>query len=184
MEGIDTYVMVPADEYKRISKQSAAQSSIPTRDASVMTDDIIYDPGDGIVGDQSDVAKESKTAPPPTLLSKDSVIAAIPHKFRSKASRLLDVIGDRILWNEKGELLKQNGDSIPDSHISDLIKDLYYTYKKVNLPGRDHFAKNIEEMHLPQTLTGCMGKKCDLTKKGSKKLVKHEKTRLTKWITL
>ena len=138
--------MVPADEYRRLLKtrEESVRRSTDTKPEVPNTTTPFETP------------PSPTTPPPPTAsqMSDELALLAVPQKFRSKAGRLLKFMDEKLTWNSKGELLKEDGSALQGSHIGDLLKDLYYTYKKEHLTGRTYFKDKLDSEHAPKCLLG------------------------------
>ena len=179
---LEKYVMVPSDEYGRLLKirnsKYTADTEIPitdNRDTDSSPAEVDSNPPDEIVSTRNDA------------LPVNRILAAIPLKFRSKTQRLLEYLGDDITWNSLGELIRDDGNVIQGSHISDLVKDLYYNFKKKDLIGKDYFSAKLEQLHVPASLKGVPEKKPknvkDTKKPPTKKNVGKERP-FDKWLVL
>ena len=106
--------------------------------------------------------QENETYPPPTTVptelncrEKDIewVLIGMPKCLLSKAKALLHYLiqNKSITWNERGEV-SINGQSIPHSHISDLIKDCLQEYKTWQPVGVDTFCQALKSTNTPLSL--------------------------------
>jgi hypothetical protein len=82
------------------------------------------------------------------------IIEVLPKNLQQKAKILLRRIQDnsKILdWNDRGEL-KYNGETLPNTNITNLLGDSL-KYRKNNKPkGYEIFTKALSEMNLPEEL--------------------------------
>ena len=83
------------------------------------------------------------------------IIQSAPKNLRHKASILLKCLkqGDNIAWNTKGELVYK-GDVIPNTHIHDLVQDVFRKHKTHIPVGWQTFARALRESNIPQDLVG------------------------------
>ena len=86
-------------------------------------------------------------------ITKESMLVLLPKNYRHRASAILDHIEqqDDIDWNDKGEIIIK-GETIPYTHISDLLKKTLYSYKNFNPKGTEQFLEILKETNLPQSL--------------------------------
>jgi hypothetical protein len=86
--------------------------------------------------------------------SVGGIIEVLPKNLQQKAKILLRRIQDnsKILdWNDRGEL-KYDGETLPNTNITNLLGDSL-KYKKNNKPkGYEIFTKALSEMNLPEEL--------------------------------
>ena len=115
-------------------------------------------------------ASEDKTT---KRMAKTRILTAIPRQYRSRASRLLDLLGTKLDWDDKGQLVKHNGDVVKGSHISDLLRDTQVPYKSIVVEGRDYFHKIMDEVHVPNCLRNISTRK-DVRQGGSSKTYEHQ----------
>jgi hypothetical protein len=129
-------------------------------------------------------------------LSMDLVLTAIPRQYQRKVKAiLLHIVDDprRTLgWNDRGEL-QYRGDTIPDSHVVDLLKDSQYEYKGSTPRGISEFYGGLREMNIPKSLIGNEKRRRELLEdhlppgipaKVDKKKVTRSTNKKTKWVTL
>ena len=83
------------------------------------------------------------------------IIQSAPKNLRHKASILLKCLkqDDNIAWNTKGELVYK-GDVIPNTHIHDLVQDIFRKHKTHIPVGWQTFARALRESNIPQDLVG------------------------------
>jgi len=86
-------------------------------------------------------------------VSVESVVSLLPRNYQHKAKAILDHVENNndLDWNEKGEIIIE-GETIPNSHITDLIKRSLYSYKNFNPLGYDRFKTALQKSNLPQSL--------------------------------
>ena len=108
---------------------------------------------------------KSSPPPPPPPVSKEErwnnletdVLKSLSAKFKTKGERLLTYLktSPHIGWTDKGELVVR-GESIPGSHMVDLVKDtLVRSTQRKNKPpppGQRIFRQALVEMNLPRDL--------------------------------
>jgi hypothetical protein len=84
-------------------------------------------------------------------------MGALPKPYRQRGRALLQHIQQdpehRLSWDEKGHLIYK-GQTIPHSHISDLLKDSQYLYKRLDPVGKEEFYNVLKEMNVPKGLIG------------------------------
>ena len=103
---------------------------------------------------------DAATSVPSTreVISKDQNIGAIveilPKTLQSKAKMILEKIKDNpqvLSWNEKGEL-KYQGETVPNTNITNLVSDSL-RHRKNNKPnGFELFTKGLQQINLPEDL--------------------------------
>ena len=98
-----------------------------------------------------DIAEETK----PEGLNESLILQAIPKMYRNKAAAILSHIAysDILQWNNKGEII-YHGRDIPDSHITDLLRDSQQEHKDPNLIGISEFYQALAELNIPEGLIG------------------------------
>ncbi|CAC5367039.1 unnamed protein product [Mytilus coruscus] len=78
----------------------------------------------------------------------------IPVKYREKAKKLLKFLQRQptISWNKHGQV-KINNETVPNSHIVDLLRDVVIPYGCKQLPsGHEHFYDFLKNIHIPMGL--------------------------------
>jgi len=87
-------------------------------------------------------------------LDTDIIMSAIPKNYRTRAQALLNHITadpqHRLRWNTRGELVYQ-GQVIPGSHITDLLKNSQRQYKHAPM-GLNEFEAGLKELNVPTGL--------------------------------
>ena len=127
-------ILVPWDKYQRLIKQTS-----PKKDVTVET--------------PLTTIKEEE--PVDDALSVDMVVEAVPKNVRNRVRALLSHITNngRLTWNKQGEI-HYEGQNIPGSHITDLVKDSQYKYKHFHPVGHDVFYRALKDMNIPTGLLG------------------------------
>lgn len=84
---------------------------------------------------------------------EEEVMETVPQKFKKQALLLMERIkrDPEISWNPRGEILVK-GQTIADSNLVDLIKDLLQKRKGVNPTGWKTFASHLAQANVPQDL--------------------------------
>jgi hypothetical protein len=81
-------------------------------------------------------------------LSEDVIMGALPKPYRQRGRALLQHIQQdpehRLSWDEKGHLIYK-GKTIPRSHVSDLLKDSQYLYKRLDPSERKSFTTCLKK---------------------------------------
>ncbi|CAG2252922.1 unnamed protein product [Mytilus edulis] len=78
----------------------------------------------------------------------------IPVKYREKAKTLLQFLQSQstISWNKHGKV-KINNETVPNSHIVDLLRDVVIPYRCKQLPsGNEIFYDFLKNIHIPMGL--------------------------------
>ena len=55
-------------------------------------------------------------------------------------------------WNDKGEVVKEDGTVLRGSHIADFIRDMVYSLKIVDVPGQEYIRLVIRKLYIPRSL--------------------------------
>jgi hypothetical protein len=133
MNAVQKTVLVPYDKYKRCFDERNPQ------------EDRV---GTTLENDDAQVGKG---------LSTDIVMSAIPRPYRQRVNAILLHIekdpGKVLSWNDRGEL-RYRGETIPGSHVTDLLKDSQYAYRNLTPLGRKEFYEGLRELNVPQSLIG------------------------------
>jgi hypothetical protein len=83
-----------------------------------------------------------------------SIVGILPKALQSKAKMILEKIKDYpqvLSWNEKGEL-KYQGETVPNTNITNLVSDSL-RHRKNNKPnGFELFTKGLKQINLPEDL--------------------------------
>ena len=83
-----------------------------------------------------------------------SIVGILPKTLHSKAKMILEKIKDNpqvLSWNEKGEL-KYQGETVPNTNITNLVSDSL-RHRKNNKPnGFELFTKGLKQINLPEDL--------------------------------
>jgi hypothetical protein len=83
-----------------------------------------------------------------------SIVEILPKTLQSKAKMILEKIKDNpqvLSWNEKGEL-KYQGETVPNTNITNLVSDSL-RHRKNNKPnGFELFTKGLKQINLPEDL--------------------------------
>ena len=86
-------------------------------------------------------------------MDTDNIISVIPKQAQKKASALLQLLQDHLKWNERGEIVV-DGEPIPNSHISDLIKYTVVRHFSKKQPpiGSDKYFTVLDKLNIPRSL--------------------------------
>lgn len=67
---------------------------------------------------------------PPTGVTVNDIVTAMPAQYRAIAKNVLTQLGRHgITWTNKSELILESGERIPNSNITDLLKEAIVTLK-------------------------------------------------------
>ena len=100
----------------------------------------------------SPVKKEEQRAE--LQLSDADVVEPIPRTMRPRATALLSRLKakpDVITWDKTGQV-KIEGETIPNSNISDLVSDAMRSRKDFNPTGAKKFFQALSELNVPKEL--------------------------------
>jgi hypothetical protein len=107
-----------------------------------------------------DAGKNAAASVPSTreVISKEqsvaSIVGILPKTLQSKTKMILEKIKDNpqvLSWNEKGEL-KYQGETVPNTNITNLVSDSL-RHRKNNKPnGFELFTKGLKQINLPEDL--------------------------------
>ncbi len=88
-------------------------------------------------------------------LSHEAIIVGMPKVYQSRAKGLLEHIKQTncVKWNDRGEVYI-DGIFIPNTHITDLIKDCVKEFTSYSPIGRKEFIRKLHESNVPQSLLG------------------------------
>ena len=88
------------------------------------------------------------------IMTRD-IVRSLPQKFRNKGAALMDRINKStaLNYNRRGELVYK-GQTIPGTHISDLVNDVIRRRKNFNPTGWQTFAAALQELNFPKDLIG------------------------------
>ena len=98
--------------------------------------------------------REELSAPNNAQLSDAVVVEHIPKTMRPRATAILNRLKERpdvITWDKTGEV-KLEGESIPQSNISDLISDALRERKNFNPTGSKEFFRVLSKINMPKDL--------------------------------
>ena len=164
MEYTDRFLLVPAEQYSALLESSQKAAVVPR--------ERVEEPMEVDSVDDADEEKDRSVEPPPQTRSpqerghtreavdsgptlqpqsRERVLEAVPKRFRAKADRLLHLIETVVRWNDKGEVVKENGTVLRGSHITDLLRDTVYPLKKVDVPGREYVRPVIRKLYIPKS---------------------------------
>lgn len=89
----------------------------------------------------------------PLRLNIETILSTIPKNIKHKAKAILDHIinSGSLDWNDKGEIIIDQS-TLNNTHITDLIKSNFYTYKNFSPLGYSQFRSALEKSNLPQSL--------------------------------
>ena len=125
-------VLVPLEKYERM-KSSKAKISEPAG-VQITVEEVDQDPQQ-------------------STLDKETILQAIPKMYKTKCHALLNFIekGNVLSWNDKGELV-YNTQSIPNSHIADLLKNAMREYNNFDPIGKEEFYRGLAQTNVPLLL--------------------------------
>ena len=88
-------------------------------------------------------------------IAAQEIVKSLPQKFRNKGAALMERINksNALNYNKRGELIYK-GQTIPGSHISDLVNDAIRRRKNFNPTGWQVFARALQELNFPKDLIG------------------------------
>ena len=98
--------------------------------------------------------REELSLPNDAQLSDAVFVEHIPKTMRPRATAILNRLKERldvITWNKTGEV-KLEGESIPQSNISDLISDALRARKNFNPTGSKEFFRVLSKINMPKDL--------------------------------
>ena len=101
--------------------------------------------------------KEEEQQPPQPQqeqLADTTIVEPIPKTMRDRATALLNRLktrSDLISWDKSGQV-KIEGETIPDSNISDLVSDALRSRKGFNPAGAKEFFQTLSKMNMPKDL--------------------------------
>ena len=137
-------VLVPFEKYERMIKTSHRESDKnPTPVANLVEDSS----PSRIIDDKLRLPTEKSL----DKIPEEDIVQHMSKSLRSHAKILLRFIdkNSKLDWNSKGELTV-DGRSIPNSHITDLLKDALVRYKNFQPTGIDEFYSHLS--NIPLTL--------------------------------
>ena len=148
MNHTEKKVLIPYDKYMRLIKSPGDQSgaeNIKTH-SPVGPEKVTSETKDHIHQHNDDESDNKQIT-----FRDDNILDTIPQKIKPMAKILLNYIHHQKLltWNEKGELVI-DGQPIPFSHITDLIKDALVEYKHFIPVGIREFYSKLS--NIPLTL--------------------------------
>ena len=82
---------------------------------------------------------------------ENEVLQTVPKTLKAKASHIMNKIKknkDVMHWNGKGELV-YHGETIPGTHVVDLIRDVVKERKSFDPNGWQFFARGLAKLNLP-----------------------------------
>ena len=98
--------------------------------------------------------KEEPSHPSNAQLSDAAVVKHLPKTMRPRATAILNRLKERpdvITWDKTREV-KLEGESIPQSNISDLISDALRARKNFNPTGSKEFFRGLSKINMPKDL--------------------------------
>ena len=100
--------------------------------------------------------KEEQQPPQPQQgqLGNVARVESIPKTMRPRATALLNRLkarSDLVTWGKSGQV-KIEGETIPDSNISDLVSDAMRSRKGFNPTGAKEFFQALSKMNVPKDL--------------------------------
>lgn len=84
------------------------------------------------------------------------ITLSTPRAYRMRAERLFDFIDPHVKFNERGEIIEENGDVIRNSHIDDLLQyAVRDVRRKLGAPqGWEYFQKVLSNHNVPHNIIG------------------------------
>ena len=101
-----------------------------------------------------DNEKGQQQAQSETQLSDAVVVEPVPKTMRPRATALLNWLKTRpevVTWDKTGQV-KIEGETIPDSNISDLVSDAMRSRKNFNPTGSREFFQALSKLNVPKDL--------------------------------
>lgn len=149
------FLMIPADKYERMEAQlqqlHSGTSGNNDQPSSHQSSDPPHPEAPQSERERSPEPPSPSPSDEPDSLAPHFILMNLPHRYRAKAQKLLDLIKDHVTWNDDGEIINAQGVSVRGSHMSTLIRDWLQPYTKI-IPGRETFAKLVKDCDLPPTL--------------------------------
>lgn len=92
-------------------------------------------------------------SPKPQSLSTETLLGSIPKRNRREAAAILSYIekSPNLSWSQQGELVVE-GQIVPRTHVSDLLKDAFYKHKNWEPEGVNEFYRELAKSNLPTAL--------------------------------
>lgn len=83
----------------------------------------------------------------------EDLLTSVPKQTRRDAAAILNHLrkSPHLSWNEKGELMVGSS-VVPHTHVSDLLKDAFYSYKHWTPEGLETFYRELAKSNLPTGL--------------------------------
>ena len=97
--------------------------------------------------------EEEQPAPEPAMPDAD-IVEPMPRYIRERATSLLNRLKARpevITWDKTGQV-KIEGETIPNSNISDLVSDAMRSRKDFNPTGAKEFFQALSKLNVPKDL--------------------------------
>lgn len=84
------------------------------------------------------------------------ITMSTPRQYRSRAETLFDFVEPRVRFNEKGEIMDDNGHVIENSHIDDLLQHAVRDMRrKLGEPvGWSYFLNMLRRENVPHNIVG------------------------------
>ena len=84
------------------------------------------------------------------------ITMSTPRQYRSRAETLFDFVESRVRFNEKGEIMDDNGQVIENSHIDDLLQHAVRDMRrKLGEPvGWPYFLNMLRRENVPHNIVG------------------------------
>lgn len=95
-------------------------------------------------------------------LPTPDIISSLPSNIKKRGERLLTALNGVLKWNEKGEIII-DGEVIPFTHITDLIKDALTSLKTFDPSGSREFYRLIKSSNVPLSLIANPTRRKELT---------------------
>ena len=81
------------------------------------------------------------------------LVQVTPRPYQSRAENLFNFLSNKIMINEKGEIIEQNGKVVEGSNISDLIQHAVRDRRRnITPPGWDSFKTLLKDSNAPRMI--------------------------------
>ena len=161
----DKFIIIPIDKYNRL-RTGAEKAEQITHTPSDNGDKKAIESNkesemDAIPVNREDSYQVHKDSLDPghddpllaSRLNTEVIISSIPKMYRGKIEALLKYLGNALHWTDGGEVII-NGETIPNSHIIDLLRDSQRTYANFTPAGRGIFWELMRKAKVPKSLIG------------------------------
>ena len=156
MSSYSKMVVVPQEEYVQLASVQKAQQPIVQQFNDLTKENMKLDHVDDPYRRlqlQSSNLEERK------LLKEKMrrfITMSTPRQYRSRAETLFDFVESRVRFNEKGEIMDENGQVIQNSHIDDLLQHAVRDMRR-NLGepvGWPYFLNMLRRENVPHNIVG------------------------------